>query len=1088
MGHSVFGFGDWRIDPGANTVSANDVQTQLEPRAMDVLCFLCARAGVVVSAEELLVACWGSIEHGDNPVHKAIAQLRRALGDDSSAPRYIETIRKRGYRAIAEVVDTAPGAAGSWQAGSPFRGLNPFEERHAAVFFGRGQATARLFDATVAQTAAGCPMVLLLGPSGSGKTSLVRAGLLPQLLEQYAAPNAPLALGCTLFLDCADLGGGGPFQALAAVLIDAELDGSALFAGESAQSLGLRLDTDPASVALQLLPYAARPRVGLFIDRLEALFRLAGFDDALRQRFIAVLELLARSGAVFVIIACRNDFYPDLVAIPAVMALKARGGHVDLSTPDGAEIAQIVREPARAASLRFERDATGASLDDVLCDAARASPDTLPLLQYCLDELYRLRGPDGELRFADYQLLGGIEGAIGARAEQVVAALTAAQIEALPQVLSQLVSVAEGQFAVTARRAPWSALVSAAEQELVRALVDARLFVSELSGDVSSFGVAHEALLRSWPRVQTWIAQHRETLQVRTRIVRQAARWDGAGRPRDLLLPRGSQVNQARELLGMAGFSLSAREQDFVRVSVQRVRLAERLRLMTFTLVTVLALLAAGLGIAARAAQKQAEQHRTEAEGLMGFMLGEFVDKLRPLGRLDLLDSVSARALTYLAGMKGADASATALTQRAKTLQVIAEVDIARSKSDAANEALLAAREILERQVAAAPRDKGLLKDMGANAFWLGQIQHDRRNWPETTRYLTEYSNISDRLAAVDPDDPAGWIEQSFAHNSLGSVALKSGDTAKAIREFEKSIALKSRALKKTPQSTSLVVDLANSLSWLATAQLKSGKLQAALDLYRQEFELVRPLHEVASGNALWTLGLADALSHQGDVLLALGRNVDAAEVLDRSAALLDQIIKQDPTNRRWQINLASVILSRTDAQVATDTSQATLSKLNQLQEKLVALSALEPKGANLTRLLAATEQRQAIAYSEVHQVAKADAQLQSAIGRLERLNATAPDNIVRRSLVNALLVQADLKGSAGNPSAVTALCRKAQSILPPISKTAADYNVLSTMVRAYRCSGDAAVVVSQQKQLDSMSYRDVSYLHYLSTHPPKKE
>jgi len=102
-----FQFGDWLVSPEANIVSNGEAKTQLEPRVMAVLRYLCRHPGAVIPAEEILQACWGSNELGDNPVHKAITQLRRAFGDSTTEPRYIETIRKRGYRAIAPIVTFA---------------------------------------------------------------------------------------------------------------------------------------------------------------------------------------------------------------------------------------------------------------------------------------------------------------------------------------------------------------------------------------------------------------------------------------------------------------------------------------------------------------------------------------------------------------------------------------------------------------------------------------------------------------------------------------------------------------------------------------------------------------------------------------------------------------------------------------------------------------------------------------------------------------------------------------------------------------------------------------------------------------------
>jgi hypothetical protein len=126
------------------------------------------------------------------------------------------------------------------------------------------------------------------------------------------------------------------------------------------------------------------------------------------------------------------------------------------------------------------------------------------------------------------------------------------------------------------------------------------------------------------------------------------------------------------------------------------VKLGRRIALgFVMGLVVLLAVLAGGLGLRARTAQHEAERHRSEAESLVGFMLGDFADKLRPLGRLDLLDSVSGKALAYLATAGERD-SLTARVQRASSLNMIAEVSHgARPAGQDAKAALEAAHALL---------------------------------------------------------------------------------------------------------------------------------------------------------------------------------------------------------------------------------------------------------------------------------------------------------------------------------------------------------------------------------------------------------
>jgi DNA-binding winged helix-turn-helix (wHTH) protein len=1083
---SAFRFGEWLVDPASNSVHNGSEQRQMEPRAMDVLVALTSQAGDVVTTEQLLNTCWGSNIGGDNPVHKTIAQLRKVLGDSSSAPRYIETIRKRGYRTVADLHVSKEAVDASWMHETPFRGLAPFEERHSAVFFGRADASNAVLRAIDGQVRAGRAMVLVLGPSGSGKTSLLRAGVLAKLLDGSAALN--LRIDNNLYFDCADLAETDLYAALGSVLLDAETTGGApLFERDSAATLGARLALDAGAVIEQLLAHASAggTRTALFIDRFEALLRHAAIGDNERADFVLLLDRLASSGAMLILLACRNDFYPHLASHSALMTLKATGGHVDVAAPSGAEIAQMVRQPARAAGLKFgTRALDGAALDDELCAAARDRPDTLPLLQYCLEELYRQRTGENQLSYEVYVQLGGIDGAIGARAEQVLTQLTPAQMAALPHVLSLLVQVAEDELAVTARPAPWSALSTPAAEELVKALVDARLFTSSLHAGTAVFGLAHEALLRRWPRVVEWVDSHRQSLQVRTRIAASAVRWDANSRSRDLLLPRGLQANQARQLRQDTALSLEPLTAAYIDHSLRLVRRGETVRIVILAIVFGLALLAGALSIAARSAQREAEQHRNEAESLMSFMLGDFVERLRPLGRLDLLDSVSNRALTYLADGRH-DTSGPALAQRAKALQVLSEVKMARGDGAGAESALLLGRTILQRQLAAAPNDAALLKSAGANAFWLGQLHLDRSDRAEALRYFTDYRIFADRQAAAAPHDPDGLIEQSYARSSLGSLALDSGKVALAVEEFASSVALKTAALARTPGDEKLAADLANGLSWQATAQSRLGNLDASMALTLRETAILERLHNAAPTNASWTQRYGFALSHLGEINRALGHQAAARDCIARAAELLRAVVARDPTNVAALSGLQQVEISLLDS--ADDGSGAgpASTAWSALQVQLDQSMQREPSKPKLARLAAAGRVRHAEMLVRQGNKEAAARVIDPALRALEQVRAKLPtDKPIAKTYAEALLVQADL---SDDPTARRALCLQARGVLDTADADSADYSILAPWVQASICAGLGEQISRQLKQLESMKYQEPRFVHYLSTHSSLK-
>ncbi|MGE3274928.1 MAG: winged helix-turn-helix domain-containing protein [Vicinamibacterales bacterium] len=113
-----FRIADWLAQPSLNRLSLGDTLVRLEPKVMQVLEALAERPGEVIPRDELVARVWPGVFVTDDVLHRAVRELRRAFGDDSGSPRYIETIRKRGYRLIAPVTPAAavPPAAGAGMA------------------------------------------------------------------------------------------------------------------------------------------------------------------------------------------------------------------------------------------------------------------------------------------------------------------------------------------------------------------------------------------------------------------------------------------------------------------------------------------------------------------------------------------------------------------------------------------------------------------------------------------------------------------------------------------------------------------------------------------------------------------------------------------------------------------------------------------------------------------------------------------------------------------------------------------------------------------------------------------------------------
>ena len=500
---------------------------------------------------------------------------------------------------------------------SPYRSLEAFDIQHAPLFFGREALTDWLLSRLrgTATTEGPTRFLAIVGASGSGKSSLARAGVLAKLKagELAGSANWPRVI-------CRPES--RPLENLATAL--GSTDGVDLGTGLKSTLINdLAKEMLKSTDQLHLVAQGAMPpndpdwRLVVFVDQFEELFTLNQPDSATGQGApgqpalnpdrIAFFRNLLRAatianGRTIVILTMRADFYGKCAAFPELAtAVSQHQELVGPMSPD--ELRRAIETPARLSGSDIEP-----GLVDLLTREVVDQPGALPLLQYALSELWR---KSSELGFSTmttsaYREIGGWEGALSQRADKVLETFKdKASKDLCQQLFLRLVQPGEGTED-TKRLVRWQELKmdnpsdAASMEQMVRTLAENRLITTsgnDLNPD-STVEVVHEALIRGWPAIRSWLDNDRAGSRMHRRLTERANEWANSHseqKTRDTsLLYRGRQLADTADWVKKSKVGLSESERSFLKAS----RWAEdQQRLWIWGIASLAMIVLAGIGL-----------------------------------------------------------------------------------------------------------------------------------------------------------------------------------------------------------------------------------------------------------------------------------------------------------------------------------------------------------------------------------------------------------------------------------------------------------------------------------------------------------
>lgn len=353
----------------------------------------------------------------------------------------------------------------------------------------------------------------------------------------------------------------------------------------------------------------------------------------------------------------------------------------------------------------------------------------------------------------------------------------------------------------------------------------------------------------------------------------------------------GERLALLKLVAGMVGVGLDA----LVQRDAQR-RMGNVMAVTGAALAAVL-VLALTTAFALRA-QAEAERQRGEAEKLVEFMQTDLRDRLRGVGRLDVMDAVNRRALAYY---DAPNLDERARARRARVLHAVGENELDAGRSVDARAHFEEAQAITAAQLRARPSDPERMLSQAQSEYWLGYADYREARYPAAKTRFVAYHRLADALVRRSAGNPQFRKELGYAEGNLCALALSPPLQADAaVQHCTLSLKILRELSAEAPKDRALALDVINRLGWMADAYNAQGDFAQATEQRQQQLQHLAPMIADDPQNLDLRTRWVVAQRALATFDYRAGKFGQAATRLKDVQRVVDLMIAFDPTNARW--------------------------------------------------------------------------------------------------------------------------------------------------------------------------------------------